>query len=607
VSIATIAYGAKRIVAEQASYNGPEAPQCVPQTLNRTALLPGTTLSASPLPDSLDSSPSTQISLLGAPISALSHLSVTGERSGKHTGHLLAYSQGDGASFVASKPFTPGEVVTVTGTLSSAGKSTQFGFHFTVSELDKIPRPSTAPRTPKGVDGSPHEYQTFHSRPELKPPTVSVTAAAPGTTPGDVFSAPYAGPGQDGPMIFDNAGNLVWFEPLPYGTEATNLQVQTYEGKPVLTWWQGYIPPQGFGEGEEVIANSAYQPVAHLKAANGYEADLHDFHIYPNDTAVMTVFNPVHCNLSSLGGSRDSAVTDGVFQEIDLRTHLVRREWHSLDHVALSESHSSPLRSTAQWPFDFFHINSIDIHQNGTTLISARNTWSLYQLNSQTGQIEFSAGAKHGAVQMGSGTPTAYQHDATELPNGEISIFDNGGVPKVHPQSRGMLVKIDPQTKSDTLLATFEHPRALSSGSQGNIQTLPDGNVFIGWGAEPYVTEFSPAGQMLFDAHLPAADESYRSYRFQWTGTPSSTPSIVASATSATSPVVAFVSWNGATGVASWRLLAGPSPNNLTTVATVARTGFETELSTPGPEAYVVAQALNEAGGVMSTSRTIKG
>ena len=74
-----------------------------------------------------------------------------------------------------------------------------------------------------------------------------------------MFAAPYAGPGASGPMIFDDAGSLVWFHPLPPGTEAANLQVQQLVGKPVLTWWQGYIPPQGFGEGEEVIADSSYR------------------------------------------------------------------------------------------------------------------------------------------------------------------------------------------------------------------------------------------------------------------------------------------------------------------------------------------------------------
>ena len=85
-----------------------------------------------------------------------------------------------------------------------------------------------------------------------------------------MFTAPYSGPGQSGPMIFDDSGNLVWFDPLPAGTEATNLQVQQYEGQPVLTWWQGYIPPQGFGQGEEVIADASYRQIGRVHAGNGY-------------------------------------------------------------------------------------------------------------------------------------------------------------------------------------------------------------------------------------------------------------------------------------------------------------------------------------------------
>ncbi len=87
-------------------------------------------------------------------------------------------------------------------------------------------------------------------------------------------------------MIFDQAGNLVWFHPLPAGTAAaTNLQVQQLGGQPVLTWWQGYIPPQGFGEGEEIIDNAAYQQIGRVHAGNGYKADLHDFHITQQGTA----------------------------------------------------------------------------------------------------------------------------------------------------------------------------------------------------------------------------------------------------------------------------------------------------------------------------------
>jgi hypothetical protein len=605
-SVATIAYGTRRIAAEQAAYHGAPAPNCVPSTLNRSAVLPASNLSVSPLPDSLDSSPRTQISLLGVPAAGLSALSVSGSVSGKHSGHLIAYSQGDGASFVPSKPFTIGETVTVTGKLALTSKTQAFAFHFTISTPDPFPRPKSTGSKPAPALGHASEYQSFYSRPELKPPTVRVTGASAQSAPGYIFTAPYTGPGQDGPMIFDSSGNLVWFDPLPAGIEATNLQVQTYEGQPVLSWWQGYIPAQGFGQGEEVLANSSYQQIAHIQAGNGYEVDLHDFHLGPDSTALLTVFNPIHCNLTSAGGPRDAAVTDAAFQEIDLKTHLVRREWHSLDHVAMSESHSSPLNSTTRWPFDYFHINSIDQHPNGTTLISARNTWALYELNTQTGQILTQAGSKSASVKMGSGTATAFQHDATELPNGTISVFDNGGVPNVHPQSRAIIVTINPQSRTDTLLASFEHPHPLSAGSQGSVQLLSGGNVLIGWGAEPYISEFSPSGALLLDARMPAKTEAYRSYRFAWSATPSTPPAITAKVTSATAAVTAYASWNGATGVSSWRLLAGAAPNQLTPVATAARTGFETAITTPGPEAYLQVQAISEAGTVMSSSPPIK-
>jgi hypothetical protein len=601
-SAGTLAFGGQRIVAEETAFVGPAATNCVPSALNRTDLLPGTSLAVSPLPDSLDASPHTQISLLGVPASQLSKVTVSGSSTGGHSGRLLAYSQGDGASFVTSHPFGPGETVTVHGMLRVAKGSEPFAFHFTVSIPDPLPY------SPPGKEptGTAAEVQHFRSQPDLQPPAIQITVKSAQESPGDVFTAPYSGPGQDGPMIFNSAGQLVWFHPVPLGTEATNLQEQQYEGRPVLTWWQGYIPPQGFGQGEEVIDNSAYQQLTRVQGGNGYKADLHDFHIdAANDTALLTVLNPIHCDLASVGGPQDGAVTDSIFQEIDLRTRLVRREWTSLDHVALADSYSSAVGSTTLWPFDYFHMNSVDLQPGGGLLLSARNTWTLYELNGQTGQVQARAGGKHSTIKMGAGTLTAYQHDATALPNGLISVFDNGGVPTVHPQSRGILVALNQQTGTETLVAEYEHPSALKAGSQGNVQVQANGNLFVGWGAEPWFSEFSPSGQVLFDARMPNADESYRAYRFVWNGTPSGTPAIAASAAKS-GPVTVYASWNGATAVASWRVLAGASSHQLAAVASAPSGGFETAIATPAAAAYVQVQALSASGAVLGTSAAIK-
>jgi hypothetical protein len=599
---ATLAIASRRIEAEQAAYRAPAVARCEPTQFNRSATLRGTSISVAPLPGSYTASPRTQISLLGAPASAISHVTVKGSHSGVHDGKLRAYSQGDGASFVPSDPFLSGETVTVRGKLRSAGRTRSFGYSFVVATQDALPY--SKPNAPSGLDYN--EKMHFRSAPTLEAPSVVVAARSAASAQGDIFAAPYSGPGPAGPMIFDETGNLVWFKPLPPRVAATNLQVQTLDGRPVLTWWQGYIPKQGFGQGEELIYNSSYRQVGRVHAGNGYKADLHDFHITARDTALVTVFDPIDCNLSNVGGPTGGAVTDSVFQEIDLRTGLVRREWHSLDHVPLADSYSSPTGASHEWPYDYFHLNSIDQHPDGTTLISARNTWAIYQLNTTTGQLQNAIGGHHSGVKLGEGTHTAYQHDATTLSNGEISVFDNGSVPKVHPQSRGLVLALNARTDTASVAAQYEHSPALTSDSQGNIQQLENQDMFVGWGSRPYFSEYSASGQLLFDAHWHGSYQSYRGYRFAWTGAPAGAPSVAAAAASG-GRVTVYASWNGDTRTASWRVLAGASPQALAPVATAARGGFETAITTPAAAPYVAVQALDAGGAVIGTSGTIHG
>ena len=596
-SVTTLAIASKRIKDEEAAFSAPAAGPCYPSTLNRSAVLPGTTLAVTPLPDSYDALPQTQISLLGAPVSALSGVTVKGSDSGTHAGRLEAYSQGDGASFLPSKRFDSGETVTVRGLLSTGAHPQPFAFHFVVAREDALPHPSF-PHPSRDYN----EKQHFHSRTDLEPPGVVISAKSASSAPGYVFTAPYNGPGQAGPMIFDNNGSLVWFDSLPPETEAANLQVQEFGGKPVLTWWQGYIPPQGFGKGEEMIESSSYHLIGRVHAGNGDKVDLHDFHLTPQGTAVFTSFQPIDCDLSPLGGPRGGAVTDSLIQEVDLHTGLVRREWHSLDHVALSDSYSTAVTTSTHTPFDFFHLNTIDQLAGGTTLISARNTWALYELNTTTGQVLSLIGGKHSTVKIAGSGRTAYQHDATTLPNGTTTVFDNGGVPKVHPQSRGLVLSIDRATNTESVLAQYEHTPALSSGSQGNIQTLPGGNIFLGWGSEPYFSEYTPSGHQIFDSHFHGSYQAYRGYRFQWTGSPEGAPSIAA--TNSGSHTIVYASWNGDTRTATWRVLAGASAKTLAPVAGAARTGFETAIRTPSRARFVEVQALDSSGAVIGTSRT---
>ncbi|HEV3047288.1 MAG TPA: arylsulfotransferase family protein, partial [Solirubrobacteraceae bacterium] len=575
-------------------------PACPPATLDNSALQAGA-VTVSPLAGSRDASPDSQISFLGLPAAALRQVSVVGTQTGSHSGRLEPYSQGDGASFLPARPFAEGERVSVSARVRLGGRTLELSDEFAVAHEDRI---STTPR--KIVPGVAGEEQSFHSRPELHPPTVAVTAQSPAVAEGDEFVAPYGGPGQAGPMILEPDGALVWFKPLPTHTEATNLQVQEYEGKPVLTWWQGNISEHGFGLGEDVIADQTYTDIAHVRAGNGLQADLHEFQLTPQGTALITAYEPIYCDLAALGGPEDGAVTDSVFQEIDVRTGLVMYEWSSLDHVGLDESYERASTTSDAHPFDFFHLNSISPARDGSLLISSRNTWTVYDLDPASGQILWRLGGKHSSFKMGAGTGTAWQHDPRELPDGAISLFDNGDSPKEHSQSRAIVLSLVGAPGTATLVDRLTHTPPLLAESQGSVQALANGDWFVGWGQEPYFSEFGPTGTMLFDAHFPTHDESYRAFRFAWSGTPAHAPAFAFAPGAAGQAGTVYASWNGATGVAAWRVLAGSSPASLAQVAQATREGFETAIAVPaataGPDMAV--QALGASGQVLDTSAT---
>ena len=294
-------------------------------------------------------------------------------------------------------------------------------------------------------------------------------------------------------------------------------------------------------------------------------------------------------------------MTNGILQEVDVGTGLVRFQWTALDHVPLADSYELARKGRAEWPFDFFHINSIDEEQDGSLLVSARNTWTTYRLDPHTGQVAWQLGGKHSSVKLGAGAATAWQHDSRLLSDGSISIFDNGSFPSVHRQSRGVVLQPS-QGGEIALRSELTHPSPIIAESQGNMQALANGDWFVGWGQVSYFSEFGPAGQLLFDAHLPPHVESYRDFRFVWEATPAQPPDFVVRSAGGGAATV-YASWNGATQVAGWRVLAGSSPSSLGPVAQVARSGFETPISlasgTAGP--YVTVQALDAGGAVLGT------
>ncbi|HEX4483902.1 MAG TPA: arylsulfotransferase family protein [Solirubrobacteraceae bacterium] len=556
-------------------------------------------LTISPLNGTPDASPDTQISFLGAPASQISNVSVVGSRSGHHSGSLRSYASATGASFLPARGFTEGERVTVAASVGTRGHSARVGTSFTVARLVSYPLP--AAKTPPAA--KPGANQSFASAPTLQPPTVSLTATPEAATGSDIFMTTDSNYGQNGAIIIDGSGRLVWFQPAAKGNAVEDLQVQSYAGKPVLTYWQGHID-LGVGFGSDTILGTNYRPIASVTAGNGYYADLHELKLTAQGSAYVSAYTLVRADLSSVGGSRDGALQDAIVQQVDVKTGLVMFEWHAYGHVALADSYArSP--SDPNRPWDFFHLNSIsaDPWGDGNFLISSRNTWTLYEINHQSGSILWRIGGKKSSFHMDAGTGTAYQHDARWQPDHTITVFDNGAVPKAHSQSRAIREQIDFKHRTVKLVGRDVRTPPLLSGSQGDNQVQPNGNVFVGWGEEPYFTEFNAAGQIVLDGHLPAPAQSYRAFRFPWSATPATPPAIALKSEAASTLV--YASWNGATGVAAWRVLAGPTPAALSTVAQVPSSGFETAIPTPSVAPVFAVQALGAGGEVLANSHAV--
>jgi hypothetical protein len=369
-----------------------------------------------------------------------------------------------------------------------------------------------------------------------------------------------------------------------------------------LTWWQGHTLQLGYGLGEDVIANANYKTVGVVRAGNGLQADEHEFEVTPQGSAYVLAYSPVRANLSSIGGSPHGIAIEGVIQEIDIQTGLVMWEWDSLAHVGVAQSYSTP-SALPDVPFDYFHINSLSIDSEGHLLISARNTWTLYDINAHSGSVMWRLGGKASNFKLGAGVPFAYQHDAALLPDGDISLFDDEGSPEVNPPSRGEVIALNPKTKSASLVTALIHsPGALATDSQGDLQWLPNGGWMVGWGGLPNFSEFNAQGQMTYDAQFPPGESSYRVYREPWAGQPAEPPAVAA--TTSGGSTTAYASWNGATTVTSWELLAGPSPTQLTPAATASRSGFETAITIPAA-AFVEVRALGAPGKALHTSKAL--
>ena len=442
------------------------------------------------------------------------------------------------------------------------------------------------------------------------PPAVTILENGGSLAEGFIFVGPQdiGAPAKvQGPEIIDNQGRVVWFLPTP-GNMATDFRVQTYQGNPVLTWSQGITyGDTNAGDTTDYIADSTYKVIATVQAGNGYNADIHEFQLTPQGTALITIYNNLKADLSSVGGPTNGTVSEGVVQEIDVVTGKVLLEWHSLTDIALSESYAALPPPSSGIPYDYFHINSVKLDTDGNLLISSRHTWAVYKVNRTSGAIIWRLGGKRSDFALGPGLPFAWQHDVEAVDAKTIRIFDNesDGVP-VLPYSRVLWVSHDDSAMTATIARSIVHPAQLSALAEGNAQALDNGDTFVEWGILGRISEFDPSGQLVFDASEAKGYGSYRGFRYPWVGNPSTAPTALALQNGDGSIAVHAI-WNGATEVASWQVLAGAVAGSLGLAGTAPWNGLDTVITIPGPASNIQVVALDSSGTAVGTSATVSG
>ena len=557
----------------------------------------------------------TSITFTGADVGSVE---VTGSLSGPHTGRVHALRAEPGSVFTPDRRFQDGEQVTVrTGAHIMGAPGGTFSFtvaraegpRHTPVDLGSALRLDPGRPTAVGTGTCRLRRPRYRTLPQLRPVGMCASRAAAGR--GRILVTPRSHPervrsDQHSVMMLSDRGDLLWYSPRP--NVARDLKTVRYRGRRMLAYYE-WAPR---GESFYALLDRRYRIVKRIRASNGYRINTHELQLTPAGTAYLSAYRPVRLAAYS------RPVMDFVIQEIDLETGDTLFEWHALDHVPPSASYEPP---DGRGSWDYFHGNSIEppSSRRGNIIVSARNTSAVYGINRRTGAVRWTLGGKQddfGLVKHHPGRQFCAQHDARRQPNGDITLFDNGGPAlgnmrdcPVH-EARVMRFRLDLRRRKAHLVRTIGSERSSPTGAghfawaMGNAQRQGDGDMLVSWGTSGALTRVAPSGRVTFGMQFERY--TYRAVRSAWTGRPRGRP-LVAARRDGRGSTTVWASWNGATEISRWRVLAGSRPSALRRVARTFRfRGLETTMRVATSARYVAIVAVSAGGRALGRSRTVR-
>ena len=393
-------------------------------------------------------------------------------------------------------------------------------------------------------------------------PQIHITGTG-STAPGYIFLSTMWSAGGSYLLIVDDLGQPVYYQSMGVGHPGVDFKKQP-DG--TLTWFD-------ILSGQHRAMDQAYA-LTNTWAMSGFATtDLHELRVLTNGNALMMSYNEVPFDLSAVGGMANEIVVDIVGQDQDPRKNPV----FTLSGLALlpvTPSYESVIGPVAL----AYHGNAIEQDTDGNLLLSNRHTAQIVKIDRATGGVLWKLGGKDNDFTFVNDTGFSYQHDIRRLENGHITLFDNGNprddFPRPTPYSRAVEYEIDEVTKVITRVWEYRSDPDIYGFFMGNVQRLPNGNTFIGWGGPATIgSAVTPGGEVALEMRIDQwiYGYNYRWFRFPWVGRPSTLPALVSRGDAL------YFSWNGATEISSYRVEGSATfTGSFSTIDTPIRAGFET-------------------------------
>lgn len=444
----------------------------------------------------------------------LEQSSVVGSSSGPHALRVRSADEGTLALISLPVGLTPGETVTVRYGPENGGRAERTGGEHTytfevaaglsvASDGASDVRPAEASGAKAGLpaDYPPMRIETFGS-----------------VYDGRIFLAPLVSSTRM--LILERYGADFYHSP------SSGTRIQDFGPVNDTLLYYGVTGADPYF----LLADAGMQVLDTVRCGNGYTIDLHDFIYKPNGHKVLMSYDPQIVDMSVVvpGGNPAATVIGLVLQELDAQDNVVF-QWRSWDHFQITDAQSVgalPFNFT-QNNLDYVHGNSIDVLPNGDLLISGRHTNEVTRIDRATGAVIWRMGGSHNMFTFINDPFNGFhsQHDARMLPNGHLTIFDNG-LGHTPQRSRVVEYAIDEQAHTATLVWSYYNPANQPTVISGNAQRLPNGNTFINWcnpltnvNQHTMLEEVDPSGNPVFRLYVPdtsAFEWSYRAYRYAW-------------------------------------------------------------------------------------------